>query len=471
MNKNMHAIILAAGKATRFKTGRTKLLEKICGQEMVLYSTKMLAYLQIESTVVVGHQKEKIKKIVSDHHKDTISFAHQEEQKGTGHAVLCTRDKWNKDNILVLNGDMPLVSPQVIKKLYKTHQGKKAAISFVVSHLEHPGHAYGRVIQEKNSVKIVEAKDFTGDPTKHCWINAGIYLINKKFLQESIDQLKTDNANQEFYLTDLVGIASDNKKTVATIPAPFDLVRGINTLEELWATEEVQRAHLIRYWMQNGVRFVKAQNIHLDITVKIGAGSIIGGGVYLLGNTIVGNNCNIQEYTRLENATIGDNSTIKSHTVINDSILYENVSVGPFAHLRNGTVVEQNAKIGNFVEVKKSFIGNKTKAKHLAYLGDATIGKQVNIGAGTIICNHNGISKEKTIIEDNVYIGSNNTLVAPLTIEKNSFTAAGSTITKNVPANSLAIARAYQVNKEGYAPLLKKKIKKKSNQPKNESII
>lgn len=469
--KELQAVILAAGKAKRFKTGRTKLLEKICGQEMVLYSTKMLEQLGIPTTMVVGYHKDEVEKTVNSHHQESISFVHQEQQLGTGHAVLCTRDLWKHENILILNGDMPLVSPQIVEQLYKKHHDSDAAVSFVVSHLDHPGHAYGRVVENNKHVKIVEAKDFKGDPHNHCWINAGIYLINRKFLEKYIDKLGSNNASQEFYLTDLVGIASDESLTVETVPAPFDLVRGINTLEELWAAEQVKRAELIRYWMSEGVRFMKAQNVHIEIGVTIGAGSCIGGGVYLLRGTTIGKNCEIREYTRLKNATIGDNTVIKSHCVITDSIVHENVDIGPFAHLRDGTIVEQNASIGNFVEIKKSTVGKESKARHLAYIGDATLGKNVNIGAGTITCNHNGFSKEKTIIKDNAYIGSNNTLVAPVTVEQNAFTAAGSTITHDVPKNALAFGRAKQINKENYAPKLLGKMKnqlKKSKTAENE---
>jgi len=456
---NVQAIVLAAGKATRFKTGKTKLLEKIGGQEMILYPTTMLERLKIPTTMVVGHQKDALEKVIKQRHANDIIFTQQKEQRGTGHALLCTRHCWQKDTILVLNGDMPLVAPQIIEQLLKTHQETKATISFVVAQLAHPRHSYGRVVKTEKGIKIVEAKDFTDDPKKHTLINAGIYLIDRKFLERHIDQIKKSKSN-EFYLTDLVGMASDKKQVVSIVQAPFDLVRGVNTLEELWIAEQIKCLELIQYWMRQGVRFSAAQNVHIDIDVSLGAGTQIGGGVHLVRGTKIGINCSIQEYTRLENATIGDNCIIRSHSVITDSIVHENGQVGPFAHLRYGTVLKQNACVGNFVEIKKSCIGNDSKVKHLAYLGDTTVGNNVNIGAGTITCNHNGFTKEKTIIKDNAYIGSNNTLVAPVTIEENSFTAAGSTITNNVPPNTLALGRARQVNKVGYASKLRAKFSK-----------
>lgn len=331
-NKDLQAIVLAAGKANRFKTGRTKLLETICGQEMILYATKLLEKLNIETTVVVGHQKSDVESTIKNHHNN-CTFVYQKEQLGTGHAVTCTRKTWNKEHILILNGDMPLVTAEIIEQLYKKHTTNNAAISFVASHIEHTQHAYGRIVRKNKTIKIVEAKDFTGDPNAHCWINAGIYLVNRTFLENYIKQLHSNNASHEFYITDLVGIASDSNLTVETVPAPFDNIRGINTLEELWAAEQIKQLELIRNWMQNGVRFIKAQNVHLDINVTIGKGSCIGGGVYLLGNTTIGEHCTIREYTTLEHAIVGNGSTIKSHSVVTNATVAANKIVGPFAHI------------------------------------------------------------------------------------------------------------------------------------------
>jgi bifunctional UDP-N-acetylglucosamine pyrophosphorylase/glucosamine-1-phosphate N-acetyltransferase len=458
MNNNLQAIILAAGKSSRFNTAKTKLAETICGQAMILFPTKLLAQLKITTTLVVGYQQEIIRDIVLKQHGQTIEFIVQEKQNGTGHALACTKSSWKNDHILVLNGDVPLITAEIISSLYEEHIKHAAAISFVTTcNTDETGKAYGRVVKDGNKIAIVEAKDFSGDIHEHCCVNAGIYLINKNFLENYIATLNDNNASNEFYITDLVKIASENNLAVATTQAPFDTIRGVNTFQELWAVEQIKRSELIKYWMDNGVRFSLPHQVHLDLNVAIGACSFINGGVHLLGNTIIGKNCIIHEFSSLENVITEDNVTVFSHCVIKNSYLQTNVQVGPFAHLRAQVTIGKNSSIGNFVEIKKSTIGENSKAKHLTYLGDATIGSEVNIGAGTITCNYDGVNKHATIIEDNVFIGSNNTLVAPITIGNNAFTAAGSTLTHDVPDNALAVARSHQINKPDYATKLKNK--------------
>ncbi len=448
--EKIQAIVLAAGKSTRFKTGKTKLVEKICGQKMLLYQTKLLAQMNVPTTLVVGYQKEIIQEAVQHAHNDTVQFVVQEEQKGTGHALWCTKPTWNKEHILIMNGDMPLISESIIQELYDKHKTNNADISFVSAHLVDPNHSYGRVIKKESGIEIIEAKDFTLDPHEHCCINAGIYLAKRSFLEESCAKIKANEKCNEFYITDLIKIASNNNNTVVTTTAPFDLVRGINTLQELWAAEQIKRSEIIKEWMEKGVRFSVAQNVHIDLDVTIGAGSSIGSGVHLLAGTKIGNNSAIHESSSLSNMTVGDNVVIHPFCVLSDSSIGSNASIGPFAHVRNSATIGNNAVIGNFVEVKESVIGDYSKAKHLAYIGNAHLGSRVNVGAGTIFCNHNGVSKNKTVVGDAAYIGSNNTLVAPLTIGKQAFTAAGSVITHDVSAGSLAIGRSRQINKEGY---------------------
>jgi bifunctional UDP-N-acetylglucosamine pyrophosphorylase/glucosamine-1-phosphate N-acetyltransferase len=457
MKNNVQAIILGAGKSSRFNSNKTKLAEPICGQPMILFTTKLLAHLAIETTVVVGHEKEVVENIISNEHGDAITFIAQEQQLGTGHALACTEKHWTKDNILIINGDMPLVTEHIITNLYTQHTEKNATISFVTTCNPEPtGKAYGRVVTTENNIAIVEAKDFTGNPQEHCCINAGIYLIKKDFLQNYITELKSNNASNEFYITDLIAIASNNGKNVTTISAPFDTIRGINTLQELWAAEQIKRSELINHWMDNGVRFSLAQNVHIDLNVTIGQGTFIECGVHLRGITAIGKNCHIYEFSSLENATLEDNVTVYSHSVINNSHIQSDTKVGPFAHVHKNSILGKSTTIGNFVEVKNCTLGAHTKAKHLTYLGDATIGSCVNIGAGTITCNYNGVTKERTTIKNNAFIGSNNSLVAPVTVGENAFTAAGSTITTDVPDNALAIARAQQTNKPNYAHTLLK---------------
>lgn len=469
MINNLQAIVLAAGKSTRFNTEKTKLVEKICGQEMILYSTRLLEQMNIPTTIVVGHQKEVVIEVIEKHHKDAVHFVVQEEQHGTGHAIVCARDSFARNQILIMNGDMPLVTPEIIERLYAKHMETNAEVSFIVAHNDDPsGVSYGRVVKEQdNKIKIVEAKDFKGDYHDHCCINAGIYIVSKSFLEKNIEEIEKNEQSKEFYFTDIIKIASEQNATITTIQASFDKIRGINTFQELWAAEQIKRAELIKYWMEKGVRFSVAQNVHIDLDVTIGAGSYIGCGVHILRGSKLGQNCFIHEFSAIEGSILEDNVSILSHCIVKDSHIGKNSSVGPFAHVTAHTRIEENAIIGNFVEVKRSSIGAGSKAKHLSYIGDAQIGANVNIGAGTITCNHDGVEKHKTIIKDGAYIGSNNTLVAPVVIEKGAYTAAGSTITDLVPEDALALGRARQVNKEGYA----KKLRNKKTQEIHDSFL
>lgn len=459
MHENLQAIILAAGRSTRFNTQQSKLIEKICGQEMILYITKLLEKLKIETTIVLGHQKETLESLIKQNHSN-IKFVYQDEQFGTGHAVLCSKDTWNKEYILILNGDVPLVDEEIINSLFNKHISTNSELTFVTAYNIDPSlNSYGKVIKNGEKIKIVEAKDEIlehKEKNSYSYVNAGIYLTNKEFLKKSIHSLPKSKVTSELYITELINIASNKKLKVETLSVSFDKVRGINTLEELWATEQIKRSELIKYWMHQGIRFSAAQNNHIDLNVSIGCGTYIGASVQLYGNTKIGKNCKIEAFCILENAIIEDNVNIQPNSIIKNSHIKNNSIIGPFAHINLSTTISEHSNIGNFVEIKKSKVGSNTKIKHLSYIGDAQIGNEVNIGAGTIICNYNGITKEKTIINDKAHIGSNNNLIAPVTIGENSYTAAGSTITKDVPDGALAIARTYQVNKEEYAYKLKK---------------
>lgn len=466
IKQNVQAIVLAAGKSTRLKTGRNKLIEKLCGQPMIVFTTKLLQTLDIPSTLVVGHQQELLKKCI-DHYEHNVNFVEQDEQRGTGHALHCTKETWKKDHILVLNGDMPLVTPEIVQALYKKHIDSDATISFVMAHNADPSTSYGRVVKSDKTIKIVEAKEFTGDAAEHCCINAGIYLIKKEFLEKHIEALEQNKTSAEYHLTDLVAIASQQNCTISTISAPFDYVRGINNQHELWAAEQIQRSNIIKYWMEHGVRFSVAHNVHIDLDVNIGPGTYVGCGVHILFGSTIGSNCKIHEYSSIEGSTIGNDSEVMPFTIIKDSQVGDHAHVGPFAHVQEQTTISDRATIGNFVEVKRSTIGADSKAKHLSYVGDAEIGQSVNVGAGTITCNFDGKEKHTTVIKDNAFVGSNNTIVAPVTIEENSFTAAGSTITKDVPCDTLAVGRGMQINKLGYAKKMRETEKKEKPVCKN----
>jgi bifunctional UDP-N-acetylglucosamine pyrophosphorylase / glucosamine-1-phosphate N-acetyltransferase len=459
----VQAIVLAAGRSSRFNTTKSKLTHQLCGQEIISYSLRLFSRLQIPTTVVVGYQKEAILEIIEKQQFKNITTVEQITQQGTGHALMCTSSQWSAEHILVINGDMPLISSDIIQEVIATHMTKQAAITFVSAHNPNPDiGGYGRVITDNTGIRIVEARDFTGDTQVNCCINAGIYLIKKSFLEEKLQKLQKNQKSQEWYITDLIKAASDASQVVETVEVPFDTVRGINTLKELWIAEHIKNSEIIEYWMNQGVRFMSPQSTHVDIGVIIGKDTTIGTAVQLRGKTIIGTGCFIDSFSILTNALIGNNTRVNPQSVISESQLGEQVQIGPFAHIRNQTNIEREAQIGNFVEVSKSHINNNSKAKHLAYIGNAEIGSRVNIGAGVITCNYNGVSKHTTTIKDGAFIGSNSALCAPVTIQKDVIVAAGSVITQDVPENALAIARAQQINKAEYASQLKEKYAQKA---------
>jgi bifunctional UDP-N-acetylglucosamine pyrophosphorylase / glucosamine-1-phosphate N-acetyltransferase len=448
--QRLQGIILAAGKSSRFNTSMTKLSFSLCGQELLVYPVKLLAALKIPTLLVLGYQKEVL---LTNLHKHDLapSYIEQEEQRGTGHAVRLTQPFWQADHTLIMNGDMPLVTDDIISTLITTHMESNSTLSLVIAHNNDLTLAgYGRIVREQGRISIVEAHDFVGDSTTHCFINAGIYLIKRSFLEKTIEHLEPNQKSGELYITDLVKKANEMGEPIQTVTAPFDAIRGINTLKELWIAEHIIRSEIINLWMNQGVRFIAPQTVHIDKNVTIGPDTIIAPGVQLCGGTTIGKKCLIDAFSVITNSQISNNVSIHPHSVITDAILYDHVQVGPLAHIRNQSIIFSNAHIGNFVEVSKSSVGPATKAKHLAYLGNAQIGSAVNIGAGTITCNYNGTIKQTTIIEDNAFIGANSSLIAPVTIGQSALVGAGSVITHNVPSHALAIARAQQITKEHY---------------------
>jgi bifunctional UDP-N-acetylglucosamine pyrophosphorylase/glucosamine-1-phosphate N-acetyltransferase len=459
--KSLQAVVLAAGRATRFKTAKSKQLFMLCGQPMILYPLSMLERLKVPITLVLGYQAEKIRGAIEKAGISGVTSILQPEVRGTGDAVLCSRQTWDADNILILNGDLPLLTSTTVTQLYEKRRKANATISFLTMHAFDPT-GYGRVIQNDTLWRIVEEKECTNEQRKVNHVNSGVYLIRRCFLDDAIQQLKANSITGEIHLPDLIYLACKAGLTVRPISVPFDVVRGVNTLQDLWEVEQIKRAELIKNYMAQGVRFVLPQTVHIDASVTISEDSCIGAGVQLLQNTHIGKNCHIDAYSVISNSKIGDNTRIYSHSVIHDSNLGSSVQVGPFARLRENVELKDRAVIGNFVEVKKSTIGVGTKAKHLSYLGNATVGPSVNIGAGTITCNHDGVRRHETVIEENAYIGSNTILVAPMKVGKGAYTAAGSIITNKVESNDLAIARARQVNKRGYALKLRDRAQKEA---------
>jgi len=454
---SVQAIVLAAGASSRFKSDRTKMAEKICGREMILYPTSVLSSLKVPMLMVVGYQKGLVEEIVKRDFNDSVTFIHQVEQLGTGHAIQCTRSAWKSDHILVMNGDMPLVTPDIIQKLHKKHISSDAAISFVTAHHCDPNAMYGRVIQADNNIQIIEAKDFEGNLEEHCCINAGIYLIKRSFLEEFIDTLKVNKAGKEWYITDLVKIASDNGLKVETVSAAYDRIRGVNDFKELWAVEQIKKSEIIQHWMSQGVRFTIAHNVHIDWDVTIGKGSTIESGVQLTEGTKIGCDVVVGAFSSLKNCSVGDRTSLRTHTVIHDSVIKNDCKIGPFTFIHGHSTLDNESMVGSFVEINRSSMGERSKARTNSYIGDTEVGKGAYLGAGLITCNYDGFSKHKTIIKNNAFVGGNNTLVPPVTIHDWAMTAAGSTITEDVPTNALAIAREYQINKEGYAKTIRER--------------
>ncbi len=459
LRSNVQAVILAAGQSKLFKTENTKLSFPICGQEMILYPVKMLENLNIPTTVVLGHQRELLRKII-DAKASSITYVEQLEQRGTGHALLCARAQLQAEHVLVINGDAPLVTPAMIQDMIAQHFLNDATVTFATSHNEDPGlEGYGRVMRKDSAVEIIEYND-KRDTSSLCCVNGGIYIFKRSFLEAALHRIPPYTHSGEFGVPELIGMASAQGLIVETVQLPFDNVRNVTTLKDLWVVEHIKRSELISYWMTQGVRFSFAQNVHLDIDVTIGPDTLIGVGVHLLNGTNIGAHCVVDGFTYISNSILHDHVHLLPHCYIYDSAIHAYAQIGPFAHIRKGSVIDTHVTVGNFVEVSSTTLGSHTKAKHFSYLSNAAIGSHVNIGAGTITGNHDGHgTKHPIVIKEGAFIGSNSTLVAPITIGKGAMTAAGSTLTKHVPDQSLGIARPPQINKEGYASRLRSRFK------------
>jgi bifunctional UDP-N-acetylglucosamine pyrophosphorylase / glucosamine-1-phosphate N-acetyltransferase len=379
MQPKVQAVILAAGKSSRFNTGTTKLSVTLCGQEMIAYPAQLLASLNIPQTYVVGFQKQTIQAIVQKYIVSNLTFIEQENQLGTGHALLCSQPAWRAENILVLNGDIPLLTREIIDELCAIHEQQQAAVSFVTTlSNDLSAQGLGRVIKHGSRIKIVEARNSQGEDFTQLPLNAGIYLFKKSFLEETLSQLTPNEKTGEIYITDLIEYASNRNLTVATTLAPFDYVRGVNTLKELWAAEHIKRSEILTYWMDHGVRFAAALNVCIDLDVEIGAGTFIGTGAVLTKGTRIGKNCIVNAFSYLSNTIVHDNVDIKPHSAICNSIIRKGAQVGPFAHL-NDSDVKENVIIGNFVELKNSNLVDENSPKNLSYVEDSKIRNNINV--------------------------------------------------------------------------------------------
>ena len=444
-----NAIILAAGKGTRMKTELPKCAFPLLKKPMVTYIIEALELINIDQIIcVVGHKKEVLQDIL----KDRVKYAIQEEQLGTGHAVKCALD-FIDDNgyTIILPGDTPLIDKEILDQLIEVHKSNKNDFTIGTIVLDNP-FGFGRIVRDSsNSVlRIVEEKDASEEERKIKEINTGLFLVDNFLLKKALLEIKNNNAKGEYYLTDIVEILSKEAKIgTFTIKDTYKL-NGINDLYTLSLVEKQFREAILKKHMLNGVNIVNPETVTIGSDVTIEAGTTIYQGSLILGKTSIGRNCVVGPNSEIFNSTLKDGSKLL-HSVCYDSTLEENCSVGPFSHIRMNTVVGQDNRIGNFVEMKNSSIGPKTNVAHLTYVGDTDCGGGVNFGCGTVTVNYDGKNKYRTTIGDNVFIGCNSNLIAPVNIGSESFIAAGSTITDSMDANDFAIARAKQVTKKGYA--------------------
>jgi bifunctional UDP-N-acetylglucosamine pyrophosphorylase/glucosamine-1-phosphate N-acetyltransferase len=447
--ENLAVIILAAGKGKRMRSGLVKVLHPMLGRRMLSFPLECcLNGLHPEKTVVViGHQAEQVRQAFPD---PRITFVEQKEQLGTGHAVAITEPMLEdfQGTILILSADTPLITAQTLSEMVKHHRGQKVTLTMLIAHRADPT-GYGRVLRGKGAggkvQKVVEEKDATQKEQKIKEVNTGIYCAEAPFLFQALATLRADNAQKEYYLPDIIEKALGKQKKVATFIAPDPMeVMGINTRAELVQAEAIMADRVRRHWMAEGVTIHDPGSVYIEPAVHIGRDTVIFPNCYLRGESVIGEGCRIGPQVEIIDSRVGNGVQIRFCTMITESRIADEAIVGPFAHLRPQSQLEKGAKIGNFVEVKKSRIGPGTKANHLTYIGDSEVGAGVNIGAGTITCNYDGYQKHRTVIEDEVFVGSNTALVAPVTIGKGASVAAGTTVTRDVPPHALAVGRARQ---------------------------
>lgn len=450
-NKNMKttAVILAAGQGTRMKSKLPKVLHKVLGKPMVQWVIDCLEQAGVkEKIAVLGHGGEKVANVVANQ----VNIVYQTEQLGTGHAVMQATSAFAPDNdcVLVICGDTPLLRAETIQRLIAQHQQEQNAVTILTAHAENPN-GYGRIVRQgQRIISIVEQKDATEEQKAITEINTGTYCFEQKFLVQYLSSLNTENAQKEYYLTDLIKIANQHNFSVGGfILDDFNESLGVNNRVQLSQAEAILRQRKCQEVMLNGVTLIDPATTYIEADVIIGSDTLIYPNVVLEGNTVIGNDNVIGMNCRFVDSSIGNFNDIQSAVIV-ESTVGDNCKIGPMAYLRPGTQLADGVKIGDFVEVKKSQIGKGSKIPHLSYVGDSVVGSTVNIGCGTITCNYDGVNKHQTIIKDGAFVGSNTNLVAPVTVEENAFIGAGSTITRNVPADSLAVVRGELRLKENW---------------------
>jgi bifunctional UDP-N-acetylglucosamine pyrophosphorylase / glucosamine-1-phosphate N-acetyltransferase len=454
---NRYAVILAAGQGTRMKSKLYKVLHPVCGKPMVQHVVDQISSLQMKQMVaVVGHGAEKVQEQLGDH----IQYVLQEEQLGTAHAVMQAEEVLaNEEGVtLVVCGDTPLITSETMEKLIAEHESLGAKATILTAQPDDPT-GYGRIIRNSEGTveRNVEHKDASEEERKVTEINTGTYCFDNKALFEALKKVSNDNVQGEYYLPDVIEILKKAGEVVAAYQTPdFNETLGVNDRVALSKAESFMKKRINERHMRNGVTLIDPEQTYISDDAEIGSDTVIYPGTVILGNTKIGEENIIGPQSEIKDSVVGNGNTIRQ-SVIHDSEVGDETAIGPFAHIRPRSVLENNVKIGNFVEIKKSVMSTGSKASHLSYIGDAEIGKDVNLGCGSITVNYDGKNKFLTKVEDGAFIGCNSNLVAPVTVGKNAYVAAGSTITNDVPAESLSIARSRQTVKENYVQKLNEK--------------
>ncbi len=464
MRSNVTVVILAAGLGTRMKSKKAKVLHEAGGDTLLNHVLRAaLEVAPVERIVtVIGYQAEQVRSSVA---VSGVRFAEQTEQRGTGHAVLCAKQQVEHagGQLLILNGDGPLLRAETLARLLDFQLANRLGGALVTTELCDPT-GYGRIVRDGSGLisAIVEQKSAAPDQLQICEVNPGVYCFDGALFWQHTGELTSDNPANEYYLTDMIEILTRNGHRIGAVLVKDETeLLGINTRRELAAADKILRARKADALMLSGVTIENPESVAIDVGVEIAPDSIIEPNVQLRGYTRIGSNCRVGAGSVLRDCEVAEGATILPYVVAESSSIGRNATVGPFARLRMNAETAENTHVGNFVELKKTKLGSGSKANHLAYLGDAIIGARANIGAGTITCNYDGERKHPTHIGDNVFVGSNATLVAPLTISEGAYIGAGSTITKDVASDALAIGRAYQVDKPQWAKRRRESIKAK----------
>jgi bifunctional UDP-N-acetylglucosamine pyrophosphorylase/glucosamine-1-phosphate N-acetyltransferase len=454
-------ILLAAGQGKRMKSGLPKVMHPLGGKPLFLHALGAAQRLQpAKVAIVIGQGAEAVKQA---YRNADVTWVVQPQQLGTAHAVQCARDGFLEfaGDILTLSGDVPFISDRTLKAIIRSHRQYNASLTLLTAALKEP-RDYGRVLRNAAGeiAGIVEERDATAAQKQIQEVNAGIYVASSQFLFSAVEKVKNHNEQGEYYLPDIVTVGLNQGKRIATVPVDdAHEVMGINTREELAQMEKTLQERINRKWMDNGVTLKDPHTTYIEVGVVIGQDTVIGPNTHLRGNTIIGERCQIDGSAYLTDAQIGDDVQLKFSVVMTSSRVADRAIIGPFAHLRPGSALGPNVHIGNFVETKAATIGENTKANHLTYLGDVTIGRDTNIGAGTIVCNYDGFHKYRTQIGDRVQVGSDSTLVAPISLGDDVYVATATTLRHDIPAGSLAFNERQERVREGWTEQKREKMK------------